>query len=63
MKQIVIPSEKVPVIAEADICVGGGSCSGVFAAVRAARLGARVVIVKSRTGSAAILPHLSPADG
>jgi hypothetical protein len=48
MKQIVIPSEKVPVIAEADICVVGGSCTGVFAAVRAARLGARVVIVEKQ---------------
>ncbi|MEN6604827.1 MAG: FAD-dependent oxidoreductase, partial [Bryobacteraceae bacterium] len=31
--------ENVPVIEEADICVLGGSCTGVFAAVRAARLG------------------------
>jgi glycine/D-amino acid oxidase-like deaminating enzyme len=36
----------VPVIDEADVCVLGGSCTGVFAAIRAARLGARVVLVE-----------------
>ncbi|MFH1476229.1 MAG: FAD-dependent oxidoreductase [Verrucomicrobiota bacterium] len=44
--QIMVPAEKVPVVEEADIVVIGGSCTGVFAAVRAARLGARVVIVE-----------------
>lgn len=38
----------VPVINEVDICVLGGSCTGVFAAVRAARLGARVAIVEKQ---------------
>ena len=38
--------KQVPVIYEADVCVVGGSCTGVFAAVRAARLGAKVVIVE-----------------
>ena len=42
------PSREIPVIAEADICVIGGSCTGVFAAVRAARLGARVIIVEQQ---------------
>ncbi|MEW6356597.1 MAG: FAD-dependent oxidoreductase [Planctomycetota bacterium] len=37
----------IPVAAECDICVIGGSCTGVFAAVRAARLGAKVVVVES----------------
>ena len=37
--------QKLPVINEVDICVLGGSCTGVFAAVRAARLGAKVAIV------------------
>lgn len=37
---------EIPVICEADICVVGGSATGVFAAVRAARLGARVAIVE-----------------
>ncbi len=42
------PSREIPVIAEADICVVGGSCTGVFAAVRAARLGARVILVEQQ---------------
>ncbi|WP_052487364.1 FAD-dependent oxidoreductase [Gordoniibacillus kamchatkensis] len=41
-------AREVPVFHEADICVLGGSCTGVFAAVRAARLGARVVIVEKQ---------------
>ncbi len=40
--------KQVPVIYEADICVVGGSATGVFAAVRAARLGARVVIIEKQ---------------
>ena len=40
------PARQTPVVAEADLCVVGGSATGVFAAVRAARLGARVVIVE-----------------
>ena len=48
MNEIIVPAEKIPVIAEADICVVGGSCTGVFAAVRAARLGAKVVIIEQQ---------------
>ena len=40
--------KELRVIAEADICVLGGSCTGVFAAIRAARLGARVIIVEKQ---------------
>ncbi len=40
------PARALPIFHEADICVIGGSCTGLFAAVRAARLGARVVIVE-----------------
>jgi len=40
------PARDIPVIHEADICVLGGSCTGLFAAIRAARLGARVAIVE-----------------
>jgi hypothetical protein len=40
------PARDLPVIHEADVCVLGGSCTGLFAAIRAARLGARVVIVE-----------------
>ncbi len=35
-----------PVVHECDLCVVGGSCTGVFAAVAAARLGARVAIIE-----------------
>lgn len=38
--------KETPVIYEADLCVVGGSATGVFAAVRAARLGAKVVIIE-----------------
>ena len=48
MSFISIPAEEVKVAAEADVCVIGGSCTGVFAAVRAARLGARVVLVEKQ---------------
>lgn len=48
MKRLMVPAESLPVVEEADICVVGGSCTGVFAAIRAARLGARVVIVEKQ---------------
>lgn len=56
MNEILVPSEKIPVTDEADICVIGGSCTGVFAALRAARLGAKVVIVEkqNRFGGVAV---------
>lgn len=38
----------IPVTYEADLCVIGGSCTGVFAAVRAARLGLKVVLVEKQ---------------
>lgn len=46
MDIVTLPSRSVPVLAEADICVAGGSCTGVFAAVTAARRGARVAVVE-----------------
>ncbi len=42
------PARDIPVAADVDICVLGGSCTGVFAAVRAARLGAKVALVEAR---------------
>ncbi len=45
---VVEKPREVQVIHEADICVLGGSCTGVFAAIRAARLGAKVVIVEKQ---------------
>lgn len=46
MPQIIEPSRQTNVVADCDVCVLGGSCTGVFAAVRAARLGAKVVLVE-----------------
>ncbi|HOX07224.1 MAG TPA: FAD-dependent oxidoreductase [Planctomycetota bacterium] len=42
------PARSVPVAYEADVCVIGGSCTGVFAAVAAARRGARVALVEAQ---------------
>jgi hypothetical protein len=47
-KSISEPARELPIVHEADICVLGGSCTGLFAAVRAARLGASVVIVEKQ---------------
>jgi len=38
---------RTPVVYECDLCVVGGSSTGVFAAIRAARLGATVALVES----------------
>lgn len=48
MKKITEPAKQTPVFAKADICVLGGGCTGVFAAIRAARLGAKVIIVEKQ---------------
>lgn len=48
MEYIMEPSKKIKVCADVDICVIGGSCTGVFAAVRAARLGAKVAIIEKQ---------------
>ena len=47
MKTIIEPSRSIPVINEVDIVVVGGGCTGVFAAIRAARLGAKVAIIEA----------------
>ena len=49
MDYIVEPQHEIPVVGEFDLCVIGGSCTGVFAAVRAARQGLRVAIVECNT--------------
>jgi glycine/D-amino acid oxidase-like deaminating enzyme len=46
MDYIKEPSKEIKVINDVDIVVLGGSCTGVLAAVRAARLGAKVAIVE-----------------
>ena len=38
------PARSLPVRDKADVCIAGGSCTGVFAAVRAARMGCSVVL-------------------
>ncbi len=40
------PAREVPVAHDCDVCVIGGSCTGVFAAVRAAQRGATVALVE-----------------
>lgn len=47
MKTILEPAREIPVINEVDIVVVGGGCTGVFAAIRAARLGAKVAIIEA----------------
>jgi hypothetical protein len=44
--KITEPAREVPVVADCDVCVAGGSATGVFAAVAAARLGARVALIE-----------------
>ncbi len=41
------PARHVPVVDDCDLCVIGGGSTGVFAAVSAARLGARVALVEN----------------
>lgn len=41
------PARDVPIVHECDICVVGGSCTGVFAAIAAARRGAKVALIES----------------
>ena len=47
METIHEEARDIPVVDEFDICVVGGSCTGVFAAVRAARLGAKVALLEN----------------
>ena len=41
------PVREIPVVYRCDICVVGGGSAGVFAAVRAARLGASVALIEN----------------
>lgn len=40
------PPRSTPVVLDTDVLVLGGSCTGLFAAIRAARLGCRVAVVE-----------------
>ncbi len=46
--EIIEPVQTLKVVADVDVCVIGGSCTGVFAAVRAARLGAKVALIEKQ---------------
>ena len=46
MEFVTEPAKQIPVYAETDLCVIGGSATGVFAAVRAARLGLKVLLIE-----------------
>jgi hypothetical protein len=46
LDNILEPARSVSVVADVDLCVVGGSTTGLFAAVAAARLGARVALVE-----------------
>lgn len=41
------PARNVPIVYDCDVCVLGGSTTGLFAAVAAARLGAKVALVEA----------------
>jgi glycine/D-amino acid oxidase-like deaminating enzyme len=44
------PSRRTPIVWEGDVCVLGGSCTGVFAAIAAARLGSSACVVENLGG-------------
>lgn len=56
MDVITEPAKQIPVSADADLCVVGGGCTGVFAAIRAARLGLSVILLEqqNRLGGTAV---------
>jgi glycine/D-amino acid oxidase-like deaminating enzyme len=45
---------RTPVVQTCDVCVLGGRCTGVFAAVRAAQCGAKVALVEKQNAFGAI---------
>lgn len=46
MNRVMEEARSIPIACECDLCVVGGSSTGVFAAIRAARLGLDVVIIE-----------------
>ena len=60
------PARDVPIAYDCDVCVVGGSCTGVFAALAAARLGAKVALtgrVKSKEGVEANVAEIKANGG
>ncbi len=70
---ISVPAQDVKVAAEVDVCVIGGSCTGVFAAIAAGRLvdadrgaygAVRVMVNTNQTGQAAgVAAYLALQEG
>lgn len=60
MQKVNIPAQTLPVLSQVDVCVLGGSCTGVFAAVKAAKLGAKTVLIErqNRAGGTASLSQV-----
>ncbi|TFG72496.1 MAG: FAD-dependent oxidoreductase, partial [Anaerolineales bacterium] len=46
MRTVLDPSEKIPVADRVDVLVVGGGMTGVAAALSAARMGAKVLIIE-----------------
>lgn len=44
------PARRTPIVWEGDVCILGGSCTGVFAAIAAARLGSSACVVENLAG-------------
>ena len=47
MRKIIEPAREIPIINDVDVVVVGGGCTGTFAAIRAARLGAKVALIEA----------------
>jgi len=67
MKNQQLPSQNIPILAEVDVAVIGGTFAGLASALQFANQGKRVIVVESRTylGSemtASLSPWMSPSE-
>lgn len=46
--KVIEQAREIPVLEDADVCVLGGGTTGVMAAIRAARMGAKVVLIEQQ---------------